>query len=343
MTKSSPSKKTATIRDVARLAGVSVATISRYLNNNAPMAEETAHRVKVAMEILNYTPDMTARNLATRRTCTIGFVTDSIQGVFMTPLLEGIESATRSEGYNLIIATYAEDSLGRKQLPVGRHNVEGLLIFSGTLDHAELLQLHHRELPFVLIHQTPPEDIRVPGVTIENKAASKRLVDHLIETHGCQRILHLYGAREQEDSTWREMGYEQSLHDHGIPVDPDLIIPGLFDRGVAYRSVMDFLKTGKKVDAIYAADDESAVGVYAALQEAGLRMPEDVRVVGFDDQIFTPYLNPPLTTVNAPTREVGRIAVQKLFKFMHSGVADALELLPTELVIRQSCGCGLLK
>jgi DNA-binding LacI/PurR family transcriptional regulator len=342
MTKSPPIKKSATIRDVARLAGVSVATISRYLNNHALLAEETASRVKLAMETLNYTPDMTARNLATRRTYTIGFLTDSIKGVYMTPLLEGIENAARSEGYNLMISTYAEDGMGRKQLPLGRHNVDGLLIFSGTLNRHELLQLNHREMPFVLIHQTPPEDVQAPSVTIENKAASKRLVDHLIEIHGCRRILHLHGLKEQEDAAWRELGYVESLRQHGIPVEPGLIIPGLFERQIACQSLKTFIQSGEKFDAVFAADDESAVGVYMALQEAELRIPEDVRVVGFDNQIFTPYLVPALTTVHAPTADVGKMAVQKLFKLMRTGEVDPVELLPTDLVIRQSCGCGMV-
>jgi LacI family transcriptional regulator len=339
MTKSPPIKKTATIRDVARLADVSVATISRYLNKNAPMAEETANRVKAAMETLNYTPDLTARNLATRRTYTIGFLAPSIKGIYMTPLLEGIENATRSEGYNLIISTYAEDGSGHKQMPIGRHNVEGLLIFSSTMNHTELLQLHRREMPYVMMLQTPPPDIKVPGIVLDNKNASRNIVEHLIQVHGCRRILHMYGPEDQEDSVWRKAGYLEALQANGIPAEPSRLIPGMFDRDFASQSLKNYINTGEPFDAVFAADDETAVGAYQALQEAGIKIPEMVRVVGFDDQFFTPYLTPPLTTVHVPLFDVGRIAVQKLFKLMRGGEVETLELLPTEPVIRQSCGC----
>jgi len=206
----------------------------------------------------------------------------------------------------------------------------------------------------VLIHQSPPphlpqagntgqaDALDIPCVTVENKAASYRLVEHLIVTHGRRTIGFLRGPHSQEDSYWRELGYRQALDAHGLPFDPALVAPGEFNRVVAHASVDAWLAdptAGNRLDAIFAGDDESAVGVLAALHSAGKRVPEDVAVVGFDDQTLAAYLAPPLTTVRAPTEEVGRQAARQLINLIRTGQADRLTLLPTDLVLRRSCGC----
>jgi DNA-binding LacI/PurR family transcriptional regulator len=165
-------------------------------------------------------------------------------------------------------------------------------------------------------------------------------VDHLIEVHGRQRIVFMRGPENNEDSFWRETGYRQSLEAHGISYEPQLVLAGEFERTVAQASMEKFLALGIPFDAVFSGDDESAVGVLTALREAGKRVPEDVSVVGFDDQRMAAYLNPPLTTVRAPTEEVGRIATEQLVKLIRTGQADQLILLPTELIFRRSCGCN---
>ncbi|MGH2542542.1 MAG: LacI family DNA-binding transcriptional regulator, partial [Ardenticatenaceae bacterium] len=129
------------------------------------------------------------------------------------------------------------------------------------------------------------------------------------------------------------------LDKHGLPFDPALVMPGDFDRAVAQRSVTQLLARGVTFDAIFTGDDEAAVGALQALQEGGRRVPEEISLVGFDDQRLAVVLNPPLTTVHAPTDAVGRVAAQQLINLVRTGQAEALTLLPTELVIRRSCGC----
>jgi DNA-binding LacI/PurR family transcriptional regulator len=180
----------------------------------------------------------------------------------------------------------------------------------------------------------------IPCVTVENKAASRKIVEHLIQVHGRRRIAFLKGPERQEDSYWREMGYRDALEAHGIPFDPTLVAPGEFDRDVAATSVKHLLAAGVETDAIFSGDDEAAVGVLEALQTAGKRVPEDVAVVGFDDQRLSAYLVPPLTTVRAPTERVGYEAAQQLVSLIRTGQAERLTLLPTEMIIRRSCGCG---
>jgi len=158
--------------------------------------------------------------------------------------------------------------------------------------------------------------------------------------HGCRRIAFLRGPEGHEDSYWRETGYREALEAHAIPFDSGLIAPGEFNRNAAAASVRNMLAAGVEIDAVFAGDDEAAVGVLEALREAGKRVPEDIAVVGFDDQRLSAYLTPPLTTVRAPTERVGYEAAQQLVKLIRTGQADRLTLLPTEMIIRRSCGCG---
>ena len=204
------SKNSSTIRDVARLAGVSVATISRYLNHSAPLTENTALRVKCAIEELNFIPHPVARNLATQRTNAIGLVLNNIGGDFFTPLLEGVIKITEAEGFNLLIFTSNHPVQPNPTL-LNPMYADGFLIFLDSLNPEDLERMYKTGQPLVLIHQTSPKSMSIPTVTIENKAASRRLVSHLIEEHGCRRIIFLRGPDGNEDSTWRETGYCEAL------------------------------------------------------------------------------------------------------------------------------------
>jgi DNA-binding LacI/PurR family transcriptional regulator len=330
----------ATIRDVAREARVSVATVSRYLNQNASVSPEVVARLETVMAELNYAPHATARKLATHKTYTIGLLLTDIHGDFFAPLFSGIESVTSENGFDLLISTRQPERRKGTSHPLGPHNTDGLLIFADSLDAQGLTQLHTKGFPMVLIHQSPPEPLEIPCVTVENKAASRKIVEHLIEVHRKRHIVFLSGPQEQEDSRWRELGYRQALNTHGIPFDPDLVVPGEFDRNVAQTSIRNLINHRVRFDAVFSGDDEAAVGVLSALHEAGILIPDDVSVVGFDDQRMSPYLTPPLTTVRAPTEEVGREAARQLIRFIHGQELTPLTLLPTEIVIRRSCGCA---
>ncbi len=335
-----PNDGSATIRDIARRAGVSVATVSRVINRTGPVADETVARVQEAVAALHFTPRAAARHLATRRTNTLGLLLSDIHGDFFAPMLSGIEAVTREAGFDLLISTSARPA-PREDLPgpLGPHNADGILVFSTSLGEAALRNYYAADFPMVLLHQTAPRGLEIPCVTVENKAASRRLVEHLIVEHGRRRILFLSGPRDNEDSHWRELGYLAALEAHGLPFDPALVAPGDFDRVVAQQTVASILSSGPAVDAIFAADDESAVGVYAALDAAGRSAGADLPVVGFDDQRFSAYLSPPLTTVRAPTEDVGRAAARQLVRRVRGEPVDFLTMLPTEVVIRRSCGC----
>ncbi len=330
-----------TIREVARQAGVSVATVSRYLNQNAPVSPEVAARLEQAMTDLHYVPHAVARSLATHKTHTIGLLLSDMHGDFFAPLLSGVEEASKQGGYDMLIASTQHSSVrGDRPLPLGPHNCDGVLVFAESLEDEPLRNLALQEYPVVLIHQSSPPDLHIPCITVENKAASYKLVDHLITAHHRQKIVFLSGPAAQEDSHWREMGYLQALAAHGLPFDPQRLASGDFDRYVAEASICRLLDAGVEFDAVFAGDDEAAVGVLAALHAAGRRIPEEISVVGFDDQRLAPYLNPPLTTVRAPTEEVGRTAARQLLHLIQKQPVEEIVLLPTEIIFRRSCGCA---
>lgn len=340
---SSPNTRThsrSTIVDVAKRAGVSTATVSRVINQTAPVTPETVAQVQTAIAELNYRPQSAARVLASRRTNTIGMLFTEISSEFFSPMLRGIEAAAREENLSLLISTQERSSASpTTSLPLGEHNTDGIVVFVDSLPEEELIRFNQIGFPVVLIHRSSPEGLNIPCVTIENKLGARMLIDHLIKVHSYRRIAFLAGLEGHEDSYWREIGYRESLTSHGVPFDPKLVSAGGFDREISRAAVESWLEEGFEFEAVFAADDESAIGVLAALNNAGKRVPQDVAVVGFDDIVLSRYLTPPLTTVRAPTEQVGREAIKQLVRLIRGGQAEPLVLLPTELVIRQSCGC----
>jgi len=332
-----------TIRDVAKNAGVSVATVSRYINRTAPVSDDVAKRLKSVMTELRYVPHAAARNLASRKTRVIGLLLNNLHNDFFVPLLNGVEAVVREMGYNLIVATYHADIRNETAPPIGPHNTDGLLVFSDGLVDEDLVSLNGTGFPMVLVHRTSPASTTIPSVTVENVEITKNLIEHLIRVHGRRRILFLRGPVNQEDSAHRENGYKSALDENGIPFDDELILNGEFERDISSQVMDEFLENGRRVDfdAVFTGDDDAAIGVLRSLQKHGLSVPQDVAVVGFDDLGFAPFLNPPLTTVRAPTEDVGRIAAEKLFKLLEDQPVNDMMILPTEIIFRSSCGCTL--
>ncbi len=331
-----------TIRDVARKAGVSVATVSRYINRNTTVSPEVSRRLDTVMAELKYVPHAAARHLASRKTRVVGLLLNNLHNDFFVPLLNGVEAVVRNKGYNLIIATYHANIRNETPPPIGPHNTDGMLVFSDGLVDEDLASFNATGFPMVLVHRTSPPSLTIPSVTVENVEITKKLVEHLIQVHGRKRILFLRGPIHQEDSARREAGYKSALEANDIPYNENLILNGEFERDIAYEVMNEFLNNGRHVgfDAVFAGDDDASIGVLRSLQQHDLRVPDDVSVVGFDDLGFAPFLNPPLTTVRAPTESVGRIATERLFGLLENHPSDEVVILPTEIIFRRSCGCN---
>jgi len=334
-----------TISDVARLANVSIATVSRVVNGSAPVAADTVQQVWRAIDELNYMPSSAARSLAGRRTGSIGLFLPRTSGAFFASMLHGVEMGVRESGFELLIhahpqvAREASRASSLAGLPLGEHNTDGVLVFTECLSDDEIRRLYLRGFPQVLLFRSAPPGVEVPCVNVENKAGARQLVDHLVEVHGRRRIGFLRGPDGNEDTLWRERGYLESLAAHGIPADPELVAVGDFTDTIAQAAVADWLRRGVVFDAVFAGDDDAATGALLALRQAGLSVPEDVALVGFDDLSYARLFVPSLTTVRTPIETVGLIAARQLILLIQTGSAEMHTLLPTEPVIRQSCGC----
>ena len=331
-----------TILDIAREAGVSIATVSRVLNGSLTVAQPTASRVWDAINRLDYIPNSAAKTLASHTTHTIGLLLPGISGVFFAPMLRGIESCVNQSGYDLLVYSSNPDGQPEKgfKRPIGDQNTDGLLVFTSSLSEPEITWFYRRGFPIVLLHRSPPDGLAIPSVIFENRQGVERLIDHLIEVHGCRRIALFRGPEDSEDTYTREQGYRASLERHGLPVLPELITQGDYNTPTADQSMLRLLDQGIPMDAVFAGDDEAAAGIFLALARRGLRVPEDMRVVGFDDNSLAPLLPAPLTTVHAPIEAAGFEAARQLIQLIQTGEAGSQVVFPTELVIRRSCGCA---
>ena len=197
------------------------------------------------MAELKYVPHAAARHLASRKTYVIGTLLTNMNNDFFAPMLNGIEQVVRKNGYNLLVATYRADNREHLAPPLGPHNTDGLLVFSDSLSDEDLQNLYMSGYPMVLVHRTPPSSFPIPSVTVENKLATRQLIDHLITVHRKKRIIFMRGPYHQEDSYWRETGYRAALETHGLLFDENLVLDGNFERDMAYDSMKHFLGNGQ--------------------------------------------------------------------------------------------------
>jgi DNA-binding LacI/PurR family transcriptional regulator len=331
-----------TIDDVAREAGVSIATVSRVLNGTARVDPAKEARVREAVLALGFSPRAAARALAGRKTHVLGLVVPEISGDFFVPMLRGIEGAAREAGYELLVQTGRPHDGDRALSCLVGQSADGLLLFVDSADGEALRRVSAARLPAVLLY-TEAQGLDIPSVTIENEAGAALAVCHLIDRHGRRRIACVRGPLGVHDAEARLSGYRSALATCGIPFDPGLVVPGDFQAEVAAASVRGLLARGVDFDAVFAGDDASAMGVLAALAEAGLAPGRDLSVIGFDDLPFAANAIPPLATVRAPTEEVGAAAVRILIRRIEEGTAAGSPeslVLPTAFVPRASCGCG---
>ena len=335
-----------TVEDVAKQAGVSTATVSRVLNKTNNVSPKTVTRVQEAIDGLGYVLHTAEQALSSNsnRTGNIGIIMPVINNSFLSTLLEGINQYAITCNYNLLtFATIGQASIqDGVPLPLNENNTDGLLIFADKIDDRTLSHLYRRQFPVVLLYRLPPEGLEIPSVLIENKNGTRALIEHLINNCGHRRIAFMAGPIGNHDSYWREQGYREALTACDIPFDPDLMGIGAFHDWKAKEQIEKWLAEGLDIDAIFAGDDTAAMAAIIALQNAGIRVPEDIAVVGFNNDILSKYFNPPLTTVHVPTEEIGRTAVKQLFHLINGEQADTLSPFKTELIVRQSCGCHLV-
>ena len=321
------------ISDVARLAGVSTATVSRALSNPDVVSEDTRAAVQAAITQTGYRLNHAARNLRHRRTGGIVALVPNLANPFFSQILYGIDSVLGPAGYNLLIADTSTNGAERLLDYAEPSRADGLIVLDGSLPASALAG----RVPVVEACEWIP-DLPAPRVKIDNRAAAGLAVDHLADL-GHRRIGHVVGPAGNVLSIARLAGYHEALSRRGLPVATDAVYPGDFslDSGRAAAARWLAQPQATRPTAIFLASDAMACGFIGEVQRHGLTVPRDVSVVGFDDIELIAHIAPPLTTIRQPRMKIGQIAAQRLLRRLAGEDEGALDtVLPVELVIRAS-------
>ena len=328
-----------TIRDVAREAHVSVATVSRVFSGAGPVREETRQRVRDIATALRYVPHGGARSLITSKTSTIGVLLPDLYGEFFSEIIRGIDVAARRSGYHLILSSSHNDrSEFEGAMRAMRGRVDGVIIMSPDIDAQALMSNLPDSHPVVLLN-CALRGAAFDSVNIDNTRGARAIVSHLV-SHGHKRIAIIAGAPRNVDGHERQLGYRAALRDASIDRNTRWETPGNFTEDSGFEAMRTLLKLRARPTAVFAANDSMAIGALSALREAGVKVPEEMAVAGFDDIPIARHVNPPLTSVHVPIAELGERATDKLLDALahKNRHVRRNDVLGTTLVIRSSCG-----
>ncbi|HWL40842.1 MAG TPA: LacI family DNA-binding transcriptional regulator [Gemmatimonadaceae bacterium] len=327
-----------TIKDVAREANVSVATVSRVLNGSGPVSAETQHKIREIAGRLRYVPHGGARSLITSKTETLGVLLPDLYGEFFSEVIRGMDETAQRHGFHLIISRSHATKHGiDTAMRAMRGRVDGVVAMSPDLDGESLLNLP-ATLPVVLLCSVSRGD-EIDSLTIDNFRGARAMVKHLISL-GHERIAIIKGSPRNYDAAERLRGYRQALKDAGLKSDRALEVEGGFTEAGGYAAALELLELEPRPTAVFAANDSMAIGAISALRESGVRIPEDIAVAGFDDIPLARYMDPQLSSVRVRICDLGSRAIEMLLDGIahKNSHARKRERLSTELVIRQSCG-----
>ncbi len=328
--------RTITIKDVAREADVSVATVSRALNGHDNVAEPVRKLVLETASRLRYQPHAAARSLSSRRTQTVGVVLPDLYGEFFSELIRGIDQVARAHRQHLLVSSYhGHPEEQGAALRAMRGRVDGLLVLSPYADRPGFLTDNLPDsLPAVLINTQLPES-GYPTLSIDNYRGATAMVEHLVES-GHRRIAFIGGPADNFDARERARGYRDALA-RLLPKQSPWELPGDFDEASGYEAGRKVLDAEVRPDAVFAANDMMALGCLYAFNQAGVRVPEDIALAGFDDIPLARFVHPPLTTMRVNIAELGGMAMGRLLQAIESGPdAAAPQLLTPELIARDS-------
>jgi DNA-binding LacI/PurR family transcriptional regulator len=326
-----------TIYDVARLAGVSTATVSRALNGTGQIAPATRATIEAAVEQLGYRPNTIARSLVTKSTQTIALLLPDITNPFYAALVSGIQQTALAQGWTMLLCTTESDAEREEHyLRVLRaKQVDGALVDGLVLPRDRIARFVEDGFPIVCLDRDI-DSRSIPLVQVDNRLGGRIATRHLVDL-GHTRIAHVTGAGELGISDERLAGYRDALTQARLPVDFQLVEEGRFTDDGGHDAARRLLEREPDLTAIFAANDLSALGVMNAVAEAGRRVPDDVSVVGFDDLHLSAYTSPPLTTIRQPAVEIATLATEILIGLTRGQQAERMRhLLEPELVVRAS-------
>jgi len=327
-----------TIRDVAKVAGVSATTVSRVYNHGELVTEETRERVRAVAKRMGYRPNVTAQSLSHGRTQTIGLIVPAPHGEFFSEIIRGIDEVTRAADHFLLISS-AHYSLSENEAAVDalRGRVDGLLVMTTHVEAQQaLLDGPSLEIPVVFMN-SPITDPAVHAFQIENRRGAYEATTHLID-RGHAHIGIILGPPDSQDVRERVAGYETALREAGLDPASQVVIPGDFTQASGFAAGQKIRALDVVPDAFFCCNDYMAIGAMAALQQAGFRIPEDVALAGFDDIPSARYSTPPLTTVRVPVYDLGRQAAERLLTLLkaEASTAPRSQILSSELIVRSS-------
>ncbi len=328
----------ATIYDIARIVGVSTATVSRALNNKGYVREEVRQRIWEVAEELNYVPNSTARSLINKRSQIVSLIIPDISNPFFALVARGVEDVTRHFGYSLLICNTDGSTFREKQyVQIAREKQADGIIFISCQVSNNYLQELTSNLPVVVADRSV-EDLSVDMVLNDNVEGSREAVRHLVRL-GHQAIATIRGPQETQTGIDRYIGYEKVLKESGLEVVPDYVRDGDFKEQSGYYEAQQLLKLPHPPTAIFAANDLMALGTLNALEQAGVRVPEDMALVGYDDIPIASRIKPGLTTVAQLKYELGQQAAERLM-WRLSNPEEKLKpetvVLKPRLIIRES-------
>ncbi|WP_304231777.1 LacI family DNA-binding transcriptional regulator [Jiulongibacter sediminis] len=331
--------KAPTIKDIARELGVSISTVSRALRGMPEINPETKDRIVKYAEEIDYQPNMVATSLVKQNSHLIGVLVPNMDFFFSTAV-KGIDEAAMEAGYTVVISQ-SNESYGREVANAQRlfnSQVEGLIVSTSSetqqLDHFRRIQ--NKSVPFVIFDRDIP-GFNAPKVLLNNEEGGYLATKHLIQ-QGCQKIGFLGAQENLAISIGREAGYRRALEEAGIPFKSSLIIRGEFDKDDAYMKTMELLRQQNRVDGLFAVSDRLAIGAYMAIKDKGLTMPDDIALVGFNDEPITSLLMPSISSVSQPAFEMGKMAARLFIEQLNSDeeLEHKIEVFKPELKIRDS-------
>jgi LacI family transcriptional regulator len=331
------------LEQIAKLSGVSRSTVSRVINNDPNVSDGTRENVLRVVRLMNYVPNAAARGLARGRTQVLGLVIPAgVSSLFSDPyfsiFIQGVASACMAHGHAVML-WLAEPEYERHQVRQIVHGgvIDGVIVASAVMDDPLVSELSRSQRPFVVVGRRP-NDWRTTSVDADNSGGACAAVRHLLRL-GHRRIATITGPQNLIAGVDRLTGYFTALRDHGLPIDQDLIADGGFSESGGYLAMQQLLP--RNPDAIFVASDSMALGALRAIRDVGLRVPDDLALVSFDDTPLAARADPPLTVIRQPARQLGQIAVEILLDSINDpDTTPQCIVLPTELVVRASCGAA---
>ena len=330
------------IRDVARLAGVSIATVSRSINSPEKVARKTRTKVQNAILETGYSPNTLAQSFRRGRTNVVMVVLPTVGDPFFSGVMRGIHKAARTKGYSVIIEetqlnTMTADEIGAMLVS---NQTDGMILLASMSPFGtEILSAKsRRRLPIVIGCETvSPELENFPSVRIDNVAAAREATEYLVAL-GHKRIAMIYGHESSLLTKDRELGYRDAMKNAKLNIENGWVVAGLLSLSGARKATRELLSHARRPTAIFCANDEMAIGCLHEIKAAGLSVPGDVSIVGFDDIRYAEVTDPPLTTIRQHVEEIGERAMHRLCHQIDTGTGGntSPEIVPHELVVRQS-------